>query len=64
MRVIVDGQKQFEREAPGGQTLTFGGDESIALRAGDGGALRLSVGGTDRGIMGRDGQVVNRVFSK
>lgn len=63
MRVVVDGQRRVERQVPGGQELTFGADRAIALRVGDAGAVRLAVDGVDQGVLGRDGQVVNRAFT-
>jgi Domain of unknown function (DUF4115) len=63
MRVTVDGARQVERQVPGGQTLAFGADRAIVVRAGDAGAIRLTVGGADRGTLGRDGEVINRTFS-
>lgn len=63
MRVTVDGQRQVERQVPGGQTLAFGANRAIALRAGDAGAVRLAIGGADQGLLGRDGQVVNRTLT-
>ena len=64
MRVTVDGEKRVEREVPGGQRLTFGADKAIQLRAGDGGGVRLTVGGKDQGPLGRDGQIAVRSFTK
>ena len=64
MRVTVDGEKRVEREVPGGQRLAFGADKVILLRAGDGGGVRLAVGGKDQGLLGRDGQIAVRTFTK
>ena len=64
LRVRVDGQTTLEQELPAGTKRTFGGDEAIVLRVGDAGALRLSVGGVDQGVVGQDGQVVTRVVKK
>ena len=64
MRVTVDGEKRVEREVPAGQRLAFGADKIILLRAGDGGGVRLSVGGKDQGPVGRDGQIAVRTFTK
>jgi len=63
MRVIVDGERRVEREVPAGQRLTFGADRAIVLRAGDGGGVRLSVGGRDLGPLGRDGQIAVRTLT-
>lgn len=64
MRVTVDGERKVEREVAGGQRLTFGADKVILLRAGDGGGVRLSVGGKDQGLLGRDGQIAVRTFTR
>jgi hypothetical protein len=64
IRVTVDGEKRVEREVPAGQRLAFGADKVIVLRAGDGGGVRLSVGGRDQGLLGRDGQIAVRTFTK
>ena len=64
MRVVVDGERRVERQVAGGQKLTFGGHQSVAIRAGDAGAVRHSVNGVDRGALGGDGQVVNRTFRR
>lgn len=63
MRVVVDGERRVERQVPADQTLTYGADRVVALRVGDAGAVRLTVDGVDRGVLGRDGQVVNRTFT-
>jgi hypothetical protein len=63
MRVTVDGSKLLERVVPEGQTIPVGADSTIAIRAGDGGAVRLSVGGKDQGVLGKDGFPANRALS-
>ena len=62
-RVTVDDKKVLEREIPGGQTIPLGADRSIAIRAGDAGAVRVTVDGKDLGPLGRDGQPATRTFS-
>ena len=62
-RITVDGQRAFEREFPANQRLPLGADRTIAIRAGDAGAVRLIVDGRDLGVLGKDGQVYNRTFS-
>ncbi len=64
MQVVVDGRREIGRTVPQGQRLSFGANNEIALRAGDAGAVRVYVAGVDRGVLGRDGQVVNRRFTK
>jgi hypothetical protein len=64
MQVVVDGKREIGRTVPQGQKLSFGANSEINLRAGDAGAVRVYVAGVDRGVLGRDGQVVNRRFTK
>ncbi len=63
MRVTVDGDRRVEREVPAGQRLAFGADRAIVLRVGDGGGVRLKVGGRDEGPLGRDGQIAVRTLT-
>jgi hypothetical protein len=64
MQVVADGRREIGRTVPKGQRLSFGANNEISLRAGDAGAVRVYVAGVDRGVLGRDGQVVNRRFTK
>lgn len=63
MRVTVDGERRVEREVPGDQKLPFGADRAIVVRAGDGSAVRLSVNGADKGLLGRPGFPVTRTLT-
>ncbi len=62
-RITVDGKRAIEREFPANQRLPLGADRTIAVRAGDAGAIRLIVDGRDLGVLGKDGQVYNRTFT-
>ena len=62
-RVTVDDKKMIERELAGGQTIPLGADRTIAIRAGDAGAVRITVDGKDQGLLGRDGQPATRTFT-
>lgn len=62
MRIIVDGEKVVERHIAGGQRLQFSADQTIVIRAGDAGAVRVAVGGGQPQAMGTDGQPVTRTF--
>jgi hypothetical protein len=62
LRVSVDGRIAIEREVAGGEQLPFGADRSIVVRAGDAGAVTVSVGGVDQGPIGKDGEVLTRTF--
>jgi cytoskeleton protein RodZ len=62
MRITVDGEPPAERLVPAGRTLKFNPAQVLVLRAGDAGGLRVVVDGEDRGVLGADGQVVNRRY--
>lgn len=62
-RVTVDDKKVMEREIPAGQTIPLGADRTIAVRAGDAGAVRVIVDGKDLGPLGRDGFPATKTFA-
>jgi Domain of unknown function (DUF4115) len=62
-RVTVDGRRAVEKEFAANERLSFGADTTIAIRAGNAGAIRLVVDGQDLGVAGRDGQVFSRTFT-
>jgi cytoskeleton protein RodZ len=62
MRVTVDGQRVVEREVPEGTRIPLTGSQ-IVIRAGDAGAVRVSIAGKDQGALGPAGQVATRTFS-
>jgi hypothetical protein len=62
-RVIVDDQKTIERVLPQDTRLPLSADRTIAIRAGDAGAVRLTMNGKDLGPLGRDGQIGSRVLT-
>jgi hypothetical protein len=63
MRVTVDGQRALEREVPAGQHLTYTPANSIVIRAGDGGAVRVKVGNGPEETFGRDAFPLTRSFT-
>jgi hypothetical protein len=63
LRVTVDGRRTIEREAPAGQRIPVLGDRAIVIRAGDAGAITLSVNGRDQGPLGQDGAILTRTFT-
>jgi hypothetical protein len=63
MRVTVDGVKVLEREVPAGTRVALQAKQSIVIRTGDAGAVRLMVRGQDRGFLGAEGEVVTRTFT-
>jgi hypothetical protein len=62
-RITIDGRRAMEREFPADQRIQLGADSTIAVRAGDAGAIRLVVDGKDLGPLGKDGQVYSRTFN-
>lgn len=62
IRAVADDVRRFERLVPENQRIAVDARAFVLLRIGDGGAVRLIVNGVDRGLQGRDGQVVTRRF--
>lgn len=62
VRVIADGVPIVERELAAGARVPFIARKSIVIRTGDAGAVRLAIGGVDRGALGKIGEVVTRRF--
>ena len=62
MRVTVDGQRVVEREVAAGTRIPLKGSQ-IVIRAGDAGAVRVSIAGQDQGEFGPAGQPATRTFS-
>ena len=63
MRVTVDGVTEIEGEQPEGASLEFTADESITVRIGDAGAVRVTVNGQDRGVLGEPKEVVDKTYT-
>ena len=64
VRVTVDGKPVLERELAADQRLPFTAVRTVTIRAGDAGAVRVSLNGADQGTLGPDGQVVTRSFPR
>jgi hypothetical protein len=64
VRVTVDGKPVLERELAADQRLPFPADRTVVIRAGDAGAVHVSINGKDQGALGPDGQVLTRSFSR
>jgi len=62
IRAVADEVRRFERLVPENQRIRIDARTFVLLRIGDAGAVRLVVNGVDRGIQGRDGQVITRRF--
>jgi hypothetical protein len=52
------------RNASAGTRVTLGANESLRIRVGNGGAVRLVVNGIDLGAMGESGDVVEWRISR
>ena len=61
IRVTVDGQRVVEREVPEGTRIPLTGSQ-IVIRAGDAGAVRVSIAGKDQGVFGPAGEPATRTF--
>jgi hypothetical protein len=63
LRVMVDGERRLERLVPAGQTLVLDAASTVVVRAGDAGAVTVSVNGGAPEVMGRDGRVADRTYT-
>ena len=62
--MTVDGKTAFEGILEKGKTENWQGKESIVLRAGNAGALEVTVNGKKLGTFGDEGAVVERTFTR
>ncbi|HCR72153.1 MAG TPA: hypothetical protein DIW23_11965 [Anaerolineae bacterium] len=62
VRVSVDGEIVFEGRMAPRETQVFQAENQVVVLTGDGSALRVTYNGTDLGLMGGAGEVVNRVY--
>ncbi len=63
VRVSVDGEIAFEGRMAPRETKVFNADDQVMVLSGDGSALRISYNGSDLGLMGGVGEVVNNVYT-
>ncbi|MCA1563324.1 MAG: DUF4115 domain-containing protein [Acidobacteria bacterium] len=63
VRVTADGQRTIERELAAGERVPLRADRSIVVRAGDAGAVRLTINGRDEGPLGKDGLIGTRTLT-
>jgi len=61
--VTVDGKRVLEREVAEGTKIPLNAGSQIVIRAGDAGAVRVSIAGKDQGAFGRAGQPATRTFT-
>jgi hypothetical protein len=62
VRTIVDGKADQGRTLAAGQSFDVSAEQRVSLRAGDAGALVVSVNRGEKRPLGRDGQVITRDF--
>ena len=62
--VRVDGNNVFEGMVDSGQDMSWKGNETVEVTAGNAGTIELTWNGKHLGILGNNGQVVERVMTK
>ena len=62
VRVTVDGVREVERELEAGDRIPLRTGHTIVIRAGNAGAVRLTINGEDQGLLGPEGQVLTRTL--
>jgi hypothetical protein len=63
LRTTVDGQSDGGRMLAQGETVRLNAQQSVSLRVGDAGAVFVSVNDGQPSALGRDGQVITRLFT-
>ena len=59
VRVVVDGVKTTERELEAGERVALPPGRTAAIRAGNAGAVQVTINGEDRGSLGAEGEVAD-----
>jgi hypothetical protein len=63
LRITVDGERVLERQLPADTRVPLKPQSTIVIRTGDAGAVRLTIGGKDQGLLGRNGEVITKSFT-
>jgi len=63
LRVTADGRVTAERTFKAGETQLINATREVSIRAGDAGAVTVSVGGREPVALGREGEVLTRKFT-
>ena len=63
VRVTLDGRRAIERELPAGQSIPLRAEQTILIRAGDGGAVTVRRSGGPDTRLGEDGFPITRTFA-
>ena len=58
--MTVDGTREVERELNANERIPLRAGRTFVIRAGNAGAIRLTINGEDRGTLGREGEVITR----
>lgn len=64
IQILVDDAKAFEGILQPGESKNWTGQSRVAIRAGNAGGVEVIVNGTNRGVMGGEGQVVDQIWEK
>ncbi len=62
VRVVVGGVKTTERELQAGERVPLPAGSTAAVRAGNAGAVQVTINGEERGFLGAEGEVVTRTL--
>ncbi len=62
LRVVVDGGTAFEGTLPPGTSRSWDAKQSVTVRAGNAGGVRVTINGKDEGLLGQVGQVVEKTW--
>jgi cytoskeletal protein RodZ len=62
MRVIVDGEVEFDGRVVPGNAYPFDAESQVEVLVGSGAAIRVVYNGRDLGLMGTFGQIVNNIY--
>jgi cytoskeleton protein RodZ len=63
MRVIVDGEVQFDGRVIPGSAYPFVGDSQVEVLTGNGAALQIFFNGTDLGLLGDQSEIIDQIYT-
>jgi len=62
VRVVVDGNREVERELAAGERVALRAGTVSVIRAGNAGAVRVTINGENRGTLGPEGEPITRTL--
>ena len=62
VRVVVDGDREVERELAAGERVPLRAGTVSVIRAGNAGAVRVTINGENRGTLGPEGEPITRTL--